>query len=503
MTLDATRYDREESLADLDAERAVLGALVGGGAYEDDLAEAYRTLQPRSFHSQQHAAIFAACAALYGEQAAVDELTVQARLRDCGTLDEAGGAPALATLVEATPTAANLKEYARRVEEKAKARELRALAVALKGRAGAAGTRELAEEFTSKLQALGETRDVLTERWRWMKDRDNWLTSEPAPRRYLLNTTFCDTRDGASEPRGFLPLGIAGMLIGEGGVAKSWALTLLALCVATGRRWFDSFDVAEPGPVLLALAEEDDAEIRRRLYYGAQLLGLTPQQRELASARIMPLGLRGVSVTLAHSLDELAALAGGGPRLSRVPDAPFFADLRRKLERSGIEWRLLILDPVSRFANADAETDNAAATRFVQTLERLTNAPGQPTVLVAHHTNKSARGADPRDQGAGAARGASGLTDGVRWCAGLKRLPRPDGAPAELPDLAVFALEKSNYTSRPDPITMARDVTCHGALRAATDAERRMYRAAKDTGKREAKAADSAATDSLADRGWT
>ena len=53
-------------------------------------------------------------------------------------------------------------------------------------------------------------------------------------------------------------------------------------------------------------------------------------------------------------------------------------------------FRLVVVDPLSRFAGPDAEKDNAAATRFMQALESLA-APDR-AILNAHHTNKLSRG---------------------------------------------------------------------------------------------------------------
>ena len=55
------------------------------------------------------------------------------------------------------------------------------------------------------------------------------------------------------------------------------------------------------------------------------------------------------------------------------------------------DLRLVILDPQSRFAGLDAETDNASGTAFIQACESIANATGA-NVLVTVHTNKLSRG---------------------------------------------------------------------------------------------------------------
>jgi replicative DNA helicase len=122
----------------------------------------------------------------------------------------------------------------------------------------------------------------------------------------------------------------------------------------------------------------------------------------------------------------------------------------------------VVLDPLSRFAGCDTEKDNAAATRFIEAAETLVDVPGGPTVLLAHHTTKSSR-SNENSEGAStnAARGASALTDGVRWVAHLDS--KEDTA-------AEFTVTKSNYSLKGKPLRLVRDDG--GALRAETAKER-------------------------------
>jgi replicative DNA helicase len=114
---------------DLEAERSVLGGLLLG-ADPADVAGVFITLQPESFYRRAHAVIFAACHALHQGQVEIDEVTVTTKLRELGTLDDAGGTAAVAELTEATPTTANLPEYARIVRERWMRRRLIAASVA-------------------------------------------------------------------------------------------------------------------------------------------------------------------------------------------------------------------------------------------------------------------------------------------------------------------------------------------------------------------------------------
>jgi RecA-family ATPase len=227
------------------------------------------------------------------------------------------------------------------------------------------------------------------------------------------------------------------------------ALIQLALAVATGRKWLDFFGVANPGKVLLALAEEDEEEIWRRVYQAARAMRLTDHQVELAARNIVALPLAGIVVNLIKHAD------------GETVETAMMAALRKRLD-TGDDWRLLILDPLSRFAGFDSEKDNAAATTFVATVESLLRVPGRPAILLAHHTHKASRQEGAQGGNAANARGASALIDGVRWAAELT--PVSDGTVS-------FKVTKTNYSMGFEPVTLVRDADHGGYLRMQTAAE--------------------------------
>lgn len=291
---------------------------------------------------------------------------------------------------------------------------------------------------------------VLREVWRWLGER-NWPEGKPPPRRWLLQRPAAPEEESA-QPRGFLPLGKVGMLAAAGGAGKTMALAQLAVSVATGRDWLGHYTVPAEfrGPVLLALGEEDDEEVQRRLYDIREGLKLSPGEKEELKRKLKILPLAGHAV-------QLVSAQG---RDKKPEETPVFRELRQLLEGEGVDWRLLVLDPLSRWAGPETETDNFAATRFVAAVESLSQVRGNPTVLLAHHTTKAARrGLDAGE--ATAARGASALTDGVRWVANLLK---PEGS--SLPHLS---LVKSNYTAPAPDVVLKRGEG--GVLRALTRQE--------------------------------
>ena len=269
--------------------------------------------------------------------------------------------------------------------------------------------------------------------WKPVTTHGDWLGVEPPSREWLL------ARDG----RGALAAGVVGLLIAPGGRGKTMSLVDLALAVATGTSWLGAFDVVRPGRVALLLAEEDLAEVRRRLYYIARARGMSDSDRALAADRIVPLGLSGHDVSLVSGDRELVTATAMHAAITSLVSAE--------------PWSLIIMDPLARFAPS-AEGDNAVATRAIESLEQIARA-ARATVIVAHHTSKWSRRDPSQASGGSAARGVTGITDGARWVAELTG----DG------DDLSFELSKTNGP-RHEPVRLVRDVDT-GAIRAATGAE--------------------------------
>jgi RecA-family ATPase len=154
------------------------------------------------------------------------------------------------------------------------------------------------------------------------------------------------------------------------------------------------------------------------------------------------------------------------------------------------DFRLVILDPLSRFAGPEAERDNAAATRFVEASESLL-APTR-SVLVAHHTNQTSRSNGTVDATAG--RGVTGLVDGPRWQCALSVESLKFDSPEEaerLGEVVTFKVTKSNYARKPAPIVLRRDLEHGGALRPVDEADlERIKNARSGSGERAAKHAE-------------
>ena len=108
----------------IDAEQAVLGALMQAGDNDDVFFEIQSDLSPNSFYRQAHRDIFSACAAIASRQEPIDLVSVTSELEKKAPLDSIGmgkysGVAYLNELIESCPSVANIKHYAMLVRDAA------------------------------------------------------------------------------------------------------------------------------------------------------------------------------------------------------------------------------------------------------------------------------------------------------------------------------------------------------------------------------------------------
>ena len=331
----------------------------------------------------------------------------------------------------------------------------------------------------AELLKEGEENAAQAEAGPWAKVAQvpvSYLTERPPPERWLLK----DLGQSLSDEDGCLRMGKAGILAAPGGTGKSWALVALALAVATGREWLSAggaepvrgFPVATPGRVALLMGEEDAHEVQRRLFWTARLMGLSREDQDKAAGNLYVGALTGESLALLDEDGEPSELA-----------SMLYKHLRKLPHSGGLtDWSAILIDPLSRFGNLQAETDNAHATRVSQVLEALTKLPGNPAVLIAHHERKGG------GVGVDAVRGAKGLTDGPRWIARLIGLDEPNQVRSQqhvqrwrTPTghrAARIRIPKSNYTGPLAAPIMVLDGEFKGAVRLATADETAAWKAA-------------------------
>jgi replicative DNA helicase len=101
---------------DLDAERAVIGAML---VSETAVAVVAERLAAEDFYSEVHRIIYGAMMRLYSRGEPIDQLTLTNELRSVNEFERIGGRPYVFQIVESVPTAANASRYADIVRGKA------------------------------------------------------------------------------------------------------------------------------------------------------------------------------------------------------------------------------------------------------------------------------------------------------------------------------------------------------------------------------------------------
>lgn len=253
------------------------------------------------------------------------------------------------------------------------------------------------------------------------------LATEPIPRRWLLTD--------------MLPLNIVGMLVAPGGTGKSQLMLQLGIAVAANLPLCELWPVGESGKTLLLFAEDDMAEVHRRLRN--TMLELVPGNSNLSQALEDHLFIK--SLLAQNNLMTQASAARRGVESTNYVD-------KLLLTVAGItDLKLIVIDPASRFRGGD-ENSSDDVTRFVEQLERVREATGA-TILVCHHANKAGLNPHSGVSGQAKGRGSSAMTDGVRWQANLEYDKSSNGAGRSNLKLEVV---KSNYTKPMSPAILVR-----------------------------------------------
>lgn len=263
---------------------------------------------------------------------------------------------------------------------------------------------------------------------------DRYLSTPPPLRRWLL--------------KDLVVLGKVGAVVAPGGSSKSQWMLQLAVSVATGIPLADHWEVGETGGVIVLFAEDDDDEIHRRLHRIKTHLTMRGHEKALA-----PLSER-LYIFSTIGTDTLLTKKGTTGEVSATVTVDRIAALARQVP----DLRLIVIDPGSRFRGGE-ENSNEDATRFVEALEKLAQQTGA-TVMLAHHANKNSS-ASGSEVSQSASRGASALTDGLRWQMNLNRPTDSQANALNLPKDALGSyvaatVTKTNYSAIPAPVLLER-----------------------------------------------
>lgn len=212
---------------------------------------------------------------------------------------------------------------------------------------------------------------------------------------------------------GFLTKSV-GVLVAAGSTGKSFFAVQACMSVACGKDLFGLFGGAEikAGPVTYVALEDDLLVFWHRIYGIANYLEHTLSRDEYANVE--------------ESMDRISihGLYGKGyrPMTNDLVISDHFYQTMEHVEKH--KSRLVVIDTYSRFLAGHSESDNAVASTIVSLIEQLCQTTGS-SALILHHTNKASQFGGVQD-GAGAARGASALTDNARWQSNMWVLPKED-----------------------------------------------------------------------------
>jgi len=159
-----------------------------------------------------------------------------------------------------------------------------------------------------------------------------------------------------------------GVIGGAPKCSKTWLALDMALSVATGTACLNKYDVPEPGPVLVYLAEDALTVVRERV-------------EGMARQRGLDLDAVDLHVITAPTL-----------RLDRDPHRTQLLETARRMRP-----RLLLLDPLVRLHGIDENNAGEVAQllAYFRSLQREMDC----SVVLVHHTRKNAAGGVAAGQG--------------------------------------------------------------------------------------------------------
>jgi len=147
---------------DIDAERAVLGAMLLDPDAIGTAVEILRETPSEVFYAQAHQHLYGAILSLFRDRTAVDSTTLVHQLTREGTLEGAGGATYVAELTSAVPTSANIEHYARIVLDTAVLRRTITICTRVIGKAyeGREDVNFLLDSAEADIFAIAEKRQL-------------------------------------------------------------------------------------------------------------------------------------------------------------------------------------------------------------------------------------------------------------------------------------------------------------------------------------------------------
>lgn len=243
----------------LDAERAVLGAMVLEGP---SVLPRVSALVSSDFYADHHGTLFGVMLELGAAGVPIDTITLADELHRRDLLDFVGGPPMLALVEADASIRGHLDRYVRIVREKAILREIiqtstHAMTWAF-------------DEHDDPQLLLDRAREAFE-----IVARRAIVAEKPFPAMTAAELLTMDIKDPPFIVDKWIPAATMTLVVGDSEAYKSWFTGVLALSVAAGRPFLAHFPVRQT-PTLLISEENGIAEDRRRIALLFRGLGLHP-----------------------------------------------------------------------------------------------------------------------------------------------------------------------------------------------------------------------------------
>lgn len=331
----------------IEAEQSVLGGLLLDNTA---LPKVAGILDPTFFFRADHREIYVAIASIIADGNPADALTLAENLKIEGRLDNVGGHAYIVSLALNTPSAANIGRYAEIVAEKARRRQLGAIANELQ-HAAHSGTAvpEIIAQARDQLAALpADTRNA--------PFRPVWLADAATPTHteYLI--------------KGLIDRGSLIVIYGPSGDGKTFFTADLSAHIACGRQWRGR----RVRPALVAyVAAEAGASILRRF------CAWRDQRAADHDGERIP----------------LAILTRGANLLDVTDVTALIASLRTLADQAGLPVGLVVFDTLSRSMPGGDENGPESMTQVVGATDRIRDELGAACAVVHHSGKDMGRGA--------------------------------------------------------------------------------------------------------------
>src|SRR3989344_2018208 len=157
----------------IESEKALLGSIM---LRPEGMHDVIDIVSRDAFYAEKHRIVFSVMLELFGKGDPIDLVSLSSRLKERDRLEHAGGSSYLAELVNAVPSASNLKHYAELVQKKYMMRSLIEAAdtISQLGYDESRDLEEVLDEAEKSIYAVTETptlhkfvdlRDTLGEAW--------------------------------------------------------------------------------------------------------------------------------------------------------------------------------------------------------------------------------------------------------------------------------------------------------------------------------------------------